>query len=830
MDGEAFLERLRSSRHYRGQIGHVARLPARPARTALLTPPLADPLPTVLERQGVAALYQHQVTAIQQSRAGRDLVVVTGTASGKTFCYNLPVLEALLAEPRARALYLFPTKALAQDQWKGLRRLMEAEPRLASIKGGVYDGDTPAATRKKLRDEARILLTNPDMLHSGILPYHTRWARFLAHLHTVVVDEVHAYRGIFGSNVANVLRRLTRLAGHYGAQPRFTCCSATIANPVELAEGLTGRPMTLVENDGAPRAEKLFVFWNPPLRGEGERASANVEAQHLMAGLIREGVATIAFGRARIVAELLYRYVREELQRDGPRMANAVRAYRGGYLAAERREIEQQLFRGELLGVTSTNALELGVDIGGLDAAILIGFPGTVASFWQQAGRAGRSFGSHRRGAEDAEGRHAEKSTPAGQKSVLCDLCASSEAGGEESPPSQTSPASLVFFVGYDDPIDQFIMRQPEYVLERSPERAVVDPENPYLLAGHLKCAAAELPLRAEDARFFGDRALDVAQALADEGLLRAMSGAFYWAQPEQPAHRVNLRTTSDNTFTIVETTDQNRVIGEVDAISAPELVYPEAVYLHEAQTYFVESLDLVNKVAYVRRAEMDYYTQAILESLIRVNEEERRRDWRGSALVYGSVTVTWSTVAFKKIQFYSTDSLGWGKVDLPPQHLETMGIWLTPSEAAQARVRAAGRNPVEGLVGLRNSAVHLLPLYAMCDKQDIGGIVDSANTGAPTLFLYDRYRGGLGFAEKGYELIEELMRACLQLIRACRCRDGCPSCVGVPILRPPIHTDPDAGGGFPIPDKEAAVRLLEAMLEAAPSVEVGGVEGSVRL
>jgi DEAD/DEAH box helicase domain-containing protein len=828
MDGEAFLERLRSSRHYRGQIGHIARLPARPARTAFLTPALAEPLPQVLERHGIAALYQHQVTAIEQTRAGRDVVVVTGTASGKTLCYNLPVLERLLAEPQARALYLFPTKALAQDQWKGLRRLTEADPRLAAIKSGVYDGDTPAATRKKLRDEARILLTNPDMLHSGILPYHTRWARFLANLRVVVVDEIHAYRGIFGSNVANVLRRLVRLSGHYGAQPCFTCCSATIANPLELAEGLTGRPVTLVENDGAPRGEKLFVFWNPPLReaaGSEERASANVEAQHLMTSLIREGIATITFGRARIVAELLYRYVREDLRREGPRLANAVRAYRGGYLAAERREIEQQLFRGELLGVASTNALELGVDIGGLDAAIVIGFPGTVASFWQQAGRAGRSFGSHRRGAEGAV-----KSLFEEQEAVLPNLGVSSDADGEKSPEVPVSPAALVFFVGYDDPIDQFIMRHPGYVLERSPERAVVDPENPYLLAGHLRCAAAELPLRAEDARFFGDRTLDVAQALADEGLLRAMGGAFYWAQPEQPAHHVNLRTTSDNTFTIVETAEGNRVIGEVDAISAPELVYPEAVYLHEGQTYFVENLDLANKVAYVRRAEMEYYTQAILQSLIRIDGEERRRDWRGSALVYGSVTVTWSTIAFKKIQFYSTDSLGWGKVDLPPQQLETMGMWLTPSEEAQARVRAAGRNPVEGLVGLRNSAVHLLPLYAMCDKQDVGGIVDSANTGAATLFLYDRYQGGLGFAEKGYELIEELMRACLQLIRECRCREGCPSCVGVPILRPPIHIDPDAGGGFPIPDKEAALLLLEAMLAGAPAETAEAVEGRVSL
>jgi DEAD/DEAH box helicase domain-containing protein len=789
MNANTFLERLRTSREYRGQIAHVERLAARPARYGSLEAALRAPLPRVLEAAGIQHLYEHQVTAIEHLRAGRDVVVVTSTASGKTLCYNLPVLETLLERPRARALYLFPTKALSQDQLKSLRRLTESVPELAAqVRAGVYDGDTPQSTRRKLREEASILLSNPDMLHSGILPYHTRWARFWGSLETVVLDEVHTYRGIFGSNVANVLRRLDRICAQYGSRPRYVCCSATIANPRELAERLTGRSVEIIANDGSPRGEKLFVLWNPPHRDEAqmERASSNVEAERLMVELIRQGVRTIAFGRARIVAELLYRYVREELRRHGPRLAEAVRAYRGGYLPAERREIEGMLFRGELMGVTSTNALELGVDIGGLDAAIITGFPGTVASTWQQAGRAGRS----------------------------------------------DDPA-LVFLIAYNEPIDQFIMRHPEYVLGRSPEHATIDPENPYILAGHLACAAAEMPLRADDCAFFGPRTLDVADALAEDQRLNRMGDSYYWAQVQQPAHELNLRTISDNTFTILETSAGNKAIGEVDAISAPELVYPEAVYIHNAETYFVEQLDLVNKVAYVRKADVDYYTQAILDSRIRIRGETRHKTWRGSVVHYGEVTVTWSTVAFKKIQFYSTDSLGWGRVDLPPQHLETMGMWLVPAPEAVAVVRSAGRNPVDALVGVRNSAVHLLPMLAMCDKQDLGGIVDTANTGSPALFLYDRYAGGLGFAEQGCEQIERLMRSCLALIRECPCAEGCPSCVGIPILRPPIHTDPDAGGGFPIPDKEGARLLLEAMLagpEPVPGAEGLTVEGPVRL
>jgi DEAD/DEAH box helicase domain-containing protein len=786
MDFRRFLSHIEASRDYGGQVVQVEEIPAREAAFGELSQPLPETLARALGTVGIERLYTHQVSAVEHIRAGRSVAIVTSTASGKTLCYNIPVIEKLLSDPDSKAIYLFPTKALAQDQLKTLRRLAELDPLLGStIKCGTYDGDTPGDTRRKLRDSSNLILTNPDMLHSGILPYHSRWARFFSNLNYVVVDEIHSYRGIFGSNVANVMRRLRRVCRHYGADPQFICCSATIANPLEHAEKLVGVPMELVNNDGSPKGPKLFVMWNPPFidQAKMERLSSNVEAQRLMVELIRQGCQTITFGRARIVAELMYKYVRETLQRHSPGLGNSVRAYRGGYLPEERREIERQLFSGELLGVTSTNALELGIDVGSLDAAIIIGFPGTIASTWQQAGRAGR--------------------------------------GSEE---------SVVFFIGYNDPIDQYLMRHPDYFFGQSPEHAIIDPENAYILANHLRCAAFELPLMSVDSDYFGERAREVAEALAESGQVKKIADQWYWATTDSPSRSVNLRTISDNTFTIVDTTQENRVIGAVDAISAPELVYPEAIYMHEAETYFVENLDLENKVAYVRRADVDYYTQAILDSGIRIREKHEERDfghpepvegWRESSgrISYGEVTVTWATTAFKKIRFYSLDSIGWGKVNIPPQNLETMGLWLVPDGKLLAKVREYGRNPVEGLVGIRNVAVHVLPLFAMCDKQDIGGIVDSSNTGTPTVFLYDRYSGGLGYSEKGYDMIEELLESCLALIHECPCEDGCPSCVGIPILRPPIHTDPDAGGGFPIPDKEAALVLLHELLGKEPYI-----------
>lgn len=787
-DLREFLDELTSASGYAGQMIHVEEIPARRARYGELSEPLPGPVLDALQAMGVGRLYSHQTEAIEHVRGSEHTVVVTGTASGKTLCYNLPVLERLLKRPEAKALYLFPTKALAQDQLRGLTRLAGSQQELAKlVRCGTYDGDTPASTRRRLRREANVILSNPDMLHQGILPYHSRWGTFFSDLDFVVVDEVHTYRGIFGSNVSNVLRRLNRICRHYGSEPTFVSCSATIANPKELAERLIGMPVALVDRDGAPRGPKRFVLWNPPLHGmesdgaagtqekaSGQpalaRASSNEEAHRLLVGLLRQGVQTIGFARTRVVAELLFRYTAETLEKLDPRLAETVRPYRAGYLPEERREIERQLFSGELRGVTSTNALELGIDVGGLDACVIVGYPGTIASTWQQAGRAGR-------GTDEA----------------------------------------LVILVAYDEPLDQYLMLRPEYLFGRSPEHGVVDPENPYLLAGHLRCAAFELPLRREDAEQFGEQALQIVQILEDLGQLNRIDDAWYWGTTEYPAAEVALRTQSDDTYAIMDVSNDNHVIGTVDSISAPETVYPGGVYLHEGDTYLVRRLDLEARAAYVERESVDYYTQAVLDSSIRPGEARAQKEWQHGPLRLGDATVTWRTTAFKKIKFYTQESIGYSRLDLPPQHLETEACWYSPPEEALAEVSRRGLKAIEGLVGVRNVAVNLLPLLAMCDRMDVGGLVDSSQLGWPTLFLYDRYPGGLGFAEKAYQLFEELIEQCLGTIERCPCEEGCPSCVGLPVTQPPQQMDLDLSRGYPIPDKEAAVVLLCHLLGREP-------------
>ena len=774
-DFARFLEELTSSPRYRGQIVHVEEIPARSPRHKDLSRPLPLALQTALDKLGIKRLYSHQADAVEHIRAGEHTAIVTSTASGKTLCYNLPVLEALLDNPETKALYLFPTKALAQDQVRALRRLADAHPDLDPlVRCGTYDGDTPSPTRRKLRGEANIILSNPDMLHQGILPYHSRWGSFFSHLRYVVVDEIHSYRGVFGSNVANVLRRLQRVCRHYGSRPVFVMCSATIANPQELAERLIGQPVALVDDDGSPRGPRRFVLWNPPYvdSAKMERRSSNEEAHDLLVELLRRGVQTIAFARTRVVAELLYRYTAESLARYSPRLADAVRSYRAGYLPEERRDIERRLFSGELLGVTSTNALELGIDVGGLDAALLVSYPGTIASTWQQAGRAGR-------GAEEA----------------------------------------LVILVAYNDPLDQYLMQRPDFIFGRSPEHAVVDPENPYLLAGHLRCAAFELPLREDDASLFGEQTPAIAGIMEELGQLRRIDRAWYWATTDYPAAQLALRCSSDGTYAIMDRANQNRVIGMVDAISAPETVYPGGVYLHEGETYLVRELDIQARAAYVERAPVDYYTQAILDSSIRVGQPRAQREWAGGQLTFGDATVSWRTTALKKIKFYSQENIGWSALDLPAQHLETACCWYLPPQEALRLPAQFGLKPIEGLTGIRNLAVNLLPLIAMCDRLDVGGIVDSSNTGSPTLFLYDRHPGGLGFAEKGYQLFGDLMEQCLLTISRCPCEEGCPSCVGLPVTQPAQQMDPDLGHGRPIPDKEAALVLLHHLLGGPPHV-----------
>jgi len=785
LDVSRFIERLTLEPGYRGQIVHVEEIPEREARYGELKSPLHPKVAKLLKDSGIERLYTHQVQAIDAIRSGEDVAIVTSTASGKTLCYNVPVLERLVADPDTKALYLFPTKALAQDQLRGLMRYLELDPSLPLVPG-TYDGDTPPNARRKLRDEGNVILTNPDMLHQGILPRHPSWGQFFRNLAYVVIDEMHTYRGVFGSNVGCVIRRLSRICQHYGGRPQFVCCSATIANPAELAEKLTDRPVTLVDDDGAPRGPKKFVFWNPPFidATRTERRSSSFEAEQLLTKLIQDRVQTITFVRARVVAELIYRFTQERLQKISPSLANSIKPYRGGYLPEERREIEKRLFSGELLGVTSTNALELGIDIGSLDAAILTGYPGTVASTWQQAGRAGR--------------------------------------GRDE---------SLVILIGQSTPIDQYLMNHPEYFFERPTENAVIDPLNPYVLAKHVRCAAFELPITVNDLERFGEWMPAILEIFEERREITRRGNQWFWTTSGYPSNDVKLRSVSDNTYTIIDTTElpvgydkahedlsKNRVIGTMDELSAFEQIHPEAIYLHDGETYFVSDLQIDKKVAYVEKADVDYFTQSISETRVKIESEEEKRKLNEANAVFGDVTVTSLVFMFKKIKFHSRDSIGFGKINLPPQVMDTAALWLIPPLSDLNLVRKWGRDPSEGLYGIGNVITEVVPLFAMCDPRDIGAVVDSMNTGSPTLFVYDRYPGGIGFAEKTYRVLEDVLEACLQLVLACECEDGCPSCVGAPV--PPfVQNDPDLSPRGRIPDKEAALILLHSLLGKEPYI-----------
>jgi DEAD/DEAH box helicase domain-containing protein len=793
MDVAGLLERMKSRRDYAGQLEHVEMLPERAGDFSEPATPLAAPLKRMLAGREIERLYSHQVTALEAARAGLDWVAVTGTASGKTLCYNLPILEAALADPAARALYLYPTKALAQDQLKGLLELVGDDEELAAaIRPGVYDGDTPTAQRRRIRNEANLVLSNPDMLHAAILPYHPKWAQFFAELTFIVIDEVHTYRGILGAHVSAVLRRLLRVCGHYGSRPVFLSTSATIANPGELVSRLIARDVQVIDNDGSPKGRKYFALWNPtPLGADSlARRSPSDDAVTWMLESLEADGQVLAFTRTRQAAELIHRYTKQALEANHSPHAERVQAYRGGYLPNERRAIEQELFAGRLRAVAATNALELGIDIGSLDVALLVNYPGTIASCWQQAGRSGR--------------RHDE---------------------------------SLAVLLAGNDPVDQYLLRHPDYFFAQSPEHAVVDPDNPYVLAKHLKAAAFELPLSEDDLRQFGLLAEPIAQALCDEHQLAKVDDHYYHPGGQNPTVGVSLRHMSDNTFSIVEkkgtgpiSSDPPRhrladdkkldlspfsVIANVDAISAPELVYPEAVYLHCGETYLVRELDLAGKVAYVERRETDYYTQAVLESSVLLTRERAASDAVPQAtLGYGEVDVSWQTVAFKKIKFGTRENIGLGPVDIPAQQLQTTAFWLAPDDEIKIAVKAAGLRAGEGLVGLRNLAVVALPFVSMCDSRDLGGVVDSKNLGRPTMIVYDRYPGGLGYSEKGFQRIDDLLAICHEMVAGCPCEAGCPSCVGLPNLRPAIHSDPDLTRGHPMPNKRATIQLLELLRE----------------
>lgn len=743
----AFLDALR--RDAGDRVVHLEHLPAQAARYAEPQRPLPEPLGAALAASGASRLYTHQARALDAARAGESIVVTTRTASGKTLCYNLPVLETLLDDPPSRALYIFPTKALAQDQLDVLAGYG------LPFRAGLYDGDTPADQRLRVRDTAQIVLTNPDMLHVGILPQHFRWMPFFRGLRYVVLDDLHVYRGVFGSHVANVMRRLRRVCRMHGGDPQFLCASATLANPAEFAEQLVGRQVRVIDEDGAPRGPRHFLLWNPPRTADGFRRSPYREATWLFRRLVASGVRTIVFANARKTAELIYRRTAEALP---PELAARIRPYRAGYLADERRRIERALFGGELLGVVATSALELGIDVGGLDAAVLVGFPGTVASTWQRTGRAGR--------------------------------------GGAD---------ALAILIAADDALDQYLMRNPRYLFSRPVEAAVVDPENPYVLAGHIRCAAAELPLRDDDLALFGQAARVVVPVLEQNGELRQRQDRWHWQGARYPAREIGIRS-AGGIYRIVDE-NSGRLIGTVEEGRVFEQAHPGAVYLHQGETYVVGSLHVADKVAFVRRDEIGHYTEPRTVTELAIREVRARSPFGQTEAYLAEVEVTTRVVEYARKRLFTEEVIAVETLDLPAEILRTVAVGFDVPEPIARNLRAAGGGLAGGVHAVEHAAIGLLPLFAMCDRWDIGGVSYPMHpqTGRAAVFVYDGYPGGVGFAERGLGVLQEWMRATLEAIERCPCEDGCPSCI----------QSPKCGNGNAPLDKDAAVFLLRAVLGA---------------
>ncbi len=753
------IEKLRALPDYAGQIVHIERLPAHEASYQQLARGLPRELVTKLHRQGVHRLYSHQAQAIDASREGYHVIVTTGTASGKTLCYNIPVLDAILRDSMARALYLFPTKALAQDQARALSELV-AHSRLADMTVGVYDGDTPKSARGRLRRRASIILSNPDMLSLGILPNHAGWATFFRHLKYVVLDEAHVYRGIFGSHVALLMRRLRRITAHYGATPRFMLCSATIANAEEHASRLIGQPVELVDGDGAPCGPRRFLLWNPPLTDPnyGDRRSINSEATDIFATLVREGVRNITFVQSRRVAELIYRYTYEVLRNEDPELAERISPYRGGYLAADRRDIEQRLFTGELLGVTATNALELGIDVGDLEATVLVGYPGTIASTWQQAGRAGR--------------------------------------GSDE---------ALTVMLAHNNPLDQYFVRHPKDLFSRPHEHALIDPENLYLLRAHLLCSAFEVPISGADSELFGRAIESIVGELEGEGYLEQRGERWFCTGIDYPAQYVNLRTASSHDYLLIDS-GSGQLLESIDAATAFFRIHPGAVHLHQGQTYLVTDLDLDRRVAMARMADLSYYTQPIEENQVRIIRSTRSRQVLQTTVFCGQVRVTVQMLGYRRKDQYGRSSLGEEQLDLPPFSFVTQALWYQIPKEIRRAAQAEGIDMSGGLHAIEHASIGMLPFFAMCDRNDIGGLSTPAHTdtGHPQIFIYDAMAGGVGIAEKGFDLIEELWERTLETVEGCPCQYGCPSCI----------QSPKCGNNNEPLSKSSAVFLLRQLLD----------------
>jgi DEAD/DEAH box helicase domain-containing protein len=683
-----------------------------------------------LANHGMAKLYTHQLAAIEQAHQGRDVMVVTPTASGKTLCYNIPVLDEICKDSAARALYLFPTKALSQDQVAELHELVSHLE--MSVQSYTYDGDTPMPVRSRIREAGHIVVTNPDMLHAAILPHHTKWLKLFENLRYIVIDETHIYRGVFGSHVANVIRRLLRICEHYGSHPQFILSSATIANPDELGFRLIGRPVEIVNESGAPRGEKHVILYNPPLLNKelGIRRSSLLEARRIGTRLLKEDIATIAFVKARTQVEVLATYWKNDLP---GRLKNRVMGYRGGYLPNERRSIEQGLRSGEIRGVVSTNALELGVDIGSLDASIIVGYPGTVASVRQQGGRAGRRMDT-----------------------------------------------SVSIFIANSSAIDQYLVSHPKLLFGASPEAAHVYPDNLLILMDHLKCATYELPFE-ETAHFGVETTQELLAYLADEHVIhRGRDGRYFWMSDALPSHEISLRSAAQDNVVIVDTTNpKSRVIGETDRFSAMTTLHEEAIYLHQSVTYQVEQLDLENGKAFVRKVDVDYYTDAELAVRLKVLDVLGQKTGNGRDRHHvGEVMVNAMATLFKKIKFDTHENLGWGKIHLPEAELHTVGYWCSWETGGHEFSKDEWQNALHGTAAVMR---HAAALHCMCAISDLHVAVQIRDdlSRLPTFYLYDAYPGGIGLSERVYRNEKQVFASALEMINSCPCETGCPSCVG---------------------------------------------------
>lgn len=757
MDPRVILKQLTEDPEDAPSLVDVRELPARAPTLDALPADLPELLIQRLGLMGIDGLYPHQSAGLSVLREGRDLILATGTASGKTLVYNVALAEQALSVPKATALYLFPTKALARDQLRSIRAL-----KIPSVRAAVYDGDTPRAERPLIRTNANLVMTNPDMLHLSILPDHARWADFMLRLTLVVVDEAHVCRGVFGSHVALVLRRLRRLAAHYGGTPRWCLASATVGNPEELATRLTGLPFEPVTEDTSPRGEKLFASWNPPILDEetGRRRSALTEASWMVARLVRDDIRTIAFTRSRRGAELLAGFARRDI--DDAQRRGRIASYRAGYLAEDRRRIERQLADGELLAVASTSALELGIDIGSLDAAVLTGYPGTRASMWQQAGRAGR--------------RNAD---------------------------------SLAVLIAQDDPLDQYLVQHPADLFDRPPEAAVIDPANPYVLEPHLRCAARELPLRDRELGIFGEDG-DVRSAvdrMVERDELVRRKDAWHDHGRASPHRSVDVRAGSGHIYRIViEATGE--LLGTADEGRAFKTLHPGAIYLHLGREYLVSGLDLVERVALVDPTDADHYTQAREVTDIEVEDVARTFMTGDAEGHFGGVRVTNQVTSYVRRSVSTNEVLDELPLPLPPQHLSTKAVWWTIPPAIVERAALSGRILPGAIHAAEHAAIGLLPLVATCDRWDVGGVSTPLHpdTAMTTIFIYDGYPGGAGIAERGARDAERWLTATLDTIRRCACARGCPGCV----------QSPKCGNGNEPLDKAGAIALLAAILGGA--------------